>query len=90
MTWPHTTSRAYLGLLIVLGLVLAGPDLFRVWASLSPKAAFVHWKARPYGIGCVWTQRKGPSIASIRVWQGLPQTLRTLVPGMAMGIGMTG
>lgn len=69
----------------MLGLVLAGPDLFRVWASLSPKAAFVHWKARPYG-----PKRKGPSIASIRVWQGLPQTLRTLVPGMAMGIGMTG
>lgn len=55
MTWPHTTSRVYLGLFIVLGLVLAGPDLFRIWASLS-------LKARPYRAGCVWTppQKKDP------------------------------
>lgn len=52
---PH---RAYLGLLIVPGLVPAGPDLFRVWASLSPKAASVHRKAKPYGAGCVGAQKK--------------------------------
>lgn len=39
-------------------MVPAGPDLLRMWASLSPKAASVHRKAKPYGAGCVWAQKK--------------------------------
>lgn len=50
----HNTAGVCLGLLIVL----VSTDLFRVWASLSLKAASVHRKARHYETGCLLAQKK--------------------------------
>lgn len=70
----------------MLALVLAGPDPFHVWASLSLKAASVHRKGRLYGAGYVWAPKKWTWFASLRGWQGLPQTLRISLAGTLKGL----